>query len=179
MKYDGRNLGRYTGAVTIVREEADGLAQFSIQVQQLPITWQEQCERQLPPPTPPIVGKKYVNGEEQPKYDREDPAYVAEYDKWQHRCWAKKIYDATIDERVKFETDPGLLDTNPGEFYDGVFNELLEAFSRGEIQRWLLTINAIDQVGGADVALAEEGLFQEIQRLLSLPGVEADEAGGG
>lgn len=176
MKFEGRHLSRYTGTVTLVRGEGDDLHQINIRVQQLPVTWQEECERMLPPPTPPVVGKVYEGGEEKPKYNEDDPKYKAEAEQWEHRTWAKKIYDATIDENVQWETDPKLLEDSPGSFYDAIFGELSETFSRGEISRWLFTVNAIDQVGGADVALAEQGLFQVVKGLLELPGLETDTA---
>jgi hypothetical protein len=180
MKFNGRPVGRYTGHVTMVRREGEELKQLAIKVQQLPVGWQEECERLLPPPSPPVVGKRYVEGEEQPKYNTDDPTYVADYETWQHRTWAKKIYDATIDENVQFETPAEMLENEgAAAFYDAIYAELGESFSRGEIARWLLTINSIDQVGGADVALAEQGLFQEIARLSGVSGVEEVEAGAG
>lgn len=180
MKHRGANLGRYTGTVTIVRQEGDDLIQINIRVQQLPIEWQRECERLLPPPVPPVVGKTYdKRGEEHPKYDEKDPKYVAESDQWQRRTWAKKIYDATIDPDIEWETDKALLESDAPAFYDGIFAELSEAFSAGEINRWLFTVNSIDQVGGADVALAEEGLFQAVKGLLEVRDLEEDAAGHG
>lgn len=179
MRHGGRELTRYTGTVVIVRGEGEQLEAIQIKVQQLPVSWQEECERVLPPPTPPVIGKeKKPDGSFGPKYDTEDEKYRAEYATWQHRTWAKKIVDATIDKDVEFETDQGLLATDPLAYYDAIFVELSEAFSRGEIQRWLLTINSIDQVGGADVALVEEGLFPAVKRLLEVRRVEENEAEG-
>lgn len=179
MKRNGQQMNRYTGTVVIVRGEHDELEAIQIKVQQLPVSWQEECERVLPPPTPPVIGKeKQPDGNFGPKYDYEDSGYKSQYAAWQYRTWAKKIVDATIDRDIEFETDQGLLATDPTAYYDAIFAELSESFSRGEIQRWLLTINSIDQVGGADVALVEEGLFPAIKRLLKVPDVEEDATEG-
>lgn len=179
MKHNGQDLHRYTGTVTMVRGEADDLHMLQIKVQQLPVSWHEECERLLPPPAPPIVGKeKQADGNWGAKHDYDDPDFKRDRARWEQRCWAKKIVDATVDRNIEFETSDDLLATNPVDYYDGIFGELSEAFSRGEIQRWLLTINSIDQVGGADVALVEEGLFPAIKRLLAVRDVEEDATEG-
>lgn len=171
MKLDGRNIARNTGYATFIKESTGPngereLYELRILVKAVPISWQDDAERLLPEPMPPVVGKQWdKHGNERPKYDPKDEKYLAARAQWMARTWAKKIYDATIDKAVQWETPAELLERDPGAFYDGVYEELNGSFTKGEIQRWLLAINAIDQVGGADVALAEEGLFQEIVRL--------------
>lgn len=162
MKLGGNSVERYTGTVSIVRPVGDGKYEsLDIKVKQLPITWQEECELQLPPPKPPVVGKTYdKQGNESPKYDRDDPEFKRACATWEHRTWAKKIHDATIDDRIEWETDRG--DLSPSEFYDRIFGELLESFSRSEVAQWVFTINAIDQVAGVDVAFAKESLHRVV-----------------
>ena len=179
MRFDGREIKRSTGYVIFVRGEGkDDLHEVRIRVQALPATWVDECERMLPEPMPPIVGKQWdKNGRESPKYDDKAPAYLEARARWQYRTWAKKIHDATIEPGIVWDTDPSLKDKDAGAFYDSIWHELLGAFTRGEINRWILTVNGIDMVGGADVALHEEGLFQAVRRLLEVRGVEEDAAG--
>jgi len=186
MKHNGRELRRYVGTVTLVRDVVDDngapvlddngrptLERINITVQQLPVSWQEECERMLPPPQAPIVGQeKQPDGTMGPKYDYADPEYLKAQRSWEYKTWAKKIADATIDRLIEFETPGDLLASDPDAYYEAIFGELSEAFSRGELQRWLLTINSIDQVGGADVALIEQGLFPAVERLFQVPAVE-------
>lgn len=178
MKFQGKQFKRYTGYATFVRGESrDDLHEVRIRIQALPITWQDECERVLPEPMPPVVGKVFdKHGNAQPKYDHEDQTYQAQHTQWQYRTWAKKIYDATIDPNVEWETSADVLAAEGAEaFYDRIFDELLEGFTRGEISQWLLSVNTIDQVGGADVALAEERLIQGVRRFIALRDVEAGE----
>ena len=161
MDFAGKKLSRYTGTVHIMREQGDELTDLQIKVRQLPLDWQEECEIQLPPPEAPIVGKEFdKQGVATPKRDYEDAEFVKAGRKWEHATWAKKIHDATIDERITWEADKGLLASSPAAYYEAIYQELSACFSRQEIAQWLLTINSIDQVAGADIALAEESLFR-------------------
>lgn len=163
MQFDGRRIDRYTGTTSIVRknEETGDLEEIRIRVKQLPVTWEEECEMQLPKPKPPVVGRVYdKQGKDTPKYDTDDPEFLEAYREWEHRRWAKKIHDATIDDRVTWETSRD--GKTHEEFYDGIFAELSDSFTRSEITSWITTINLIDQVGGADIAQAKESLHRWI-----------------
>lgn len=175
MKYGSDEIRRYRGYVTFVRGESkDDLHQLRIRIQTLPPTWQDECDRMLPEPVPPIVGKEFDSqGNSRPKHDPKEPRFVAEYTEWRHMVTAKKIHDSTVDPAIQWETDPALLEQDPRAYYRAIYQELAESFSGGEIAHWLVTINGSNQVGGADVALAEEGLFQAVSRLLAVPDVEA------
>lgn len=178
MQYAGKKIDRYTGRVSIGRidEETGELYEISILVKQLPLGWAEECERQLPQPRPPIIGKVYdKQGRETPKYNEDDPGYRAELSKWEHRTWAKKIHDATIDPGITWETVKG--DDIPA-FYDGIYAELAASFSRSEVSTWMVVINGIDQVGGADILLAQEGLSRFIRDAREVQTVAGHEAAG-
>jgi len=174
MQFNGRSVERYKGVVHIVRETEGVLEDFQIRIKQLPATWERDAQRVLPEPVPPVVGKVFDGaGKESPKYGHDDPAYVRSRELWEDRRTALKIRDATIDEGITWQTPVELRQTDIGAYCDALFAELVDAFSRGELSRWVLTINTIDAVGGADIALAEEGLLPVIQRLVQLSQLEA------
>lgn len=179
MQVNGKTLARYTGTVHILRptegKDKQGnliMEDLQIKVQQLHTSWDSEAERLLPPPEAPIVGTSFKdNPQGEPKRDEKDPAYRAKLLEWQQCYRAKRIHDATIDDRIVWETE-GDPKANPWGYYGAIWAELSESFSSQEIARWDLTIVSIDAVGGADIALAEEALFRAVLRGSEVPGVE-------
>jgi hypothetical protein len=154
-------------------EETGELEDYQIRIQQLPASWEKETARLLPEPVPPVVGKVFDGaGKESPKYGHDDPQYVKDRGQWEDRKAALKIRDATIDDRITWQTSEALRSSDIRAYCDGVFAELISGFTRGELNHWLLAINSIDTVGGADIALAEEGLLQLIKRVVRVPDVE-------
>lgn len=179
MQLDGHPVKRYTGCAHILRRENGELVDLQFAIVQLDPQWEEEAERQLPPPTAPINGRtKDASGAMVPTYNEEDPEFLQALAVWQRRQKAKRIHDANIDDRISWETDPEILESNPKKFYDGIWEELRASFARGEINRWVSAIVGIDQVGGADIALAEESLFRELQRLGALSDMEEEPGAG-
>lgn len=184
MQVGGKPVARYTGTVHILRPTGEtdeqgnpAFADLQFKVKQLHTSWAAEAERQLPPPEPPINGSRYENGREITKYDEKDPKYRAALLDWEQMMRAKKIHDATIDDRIEWETDEALLESDPKAFYRSIWQELSDSFSAQELARWDLTIVSIDAVGGADIALAEESLFRAILRRSEVSVVEGDADG--
>jgi hypothetical protein len=178
VKIQGRTHERYRGIVQFIREVDGELSAIQIRVQQLPATWDSEAARMLPEPLAKPNGWKMEDGERVPKYDTEDPAYKKAHETWTQRMQAKKIHDSCVDDGVEFEADEALLHEDPPAYYDAIFAELCQTFSRGELNQWLLTVNAIGQVGGSDIALQEQAMFQRVAASLRISNVAEDEGSG-
>lgn len=180
MKINGESVKRYVGTFRFQREIEGKVRPVGVLVKQLPATWIEDVEVQLPEPEPPVSGwQENKDGQRVDKYDYKDAGYRQAHREWEHRVAAKKIHDATIDDGISWETDPEIRTSDPARFYSGIWDELAEGFSRREINGWVRVIDLIDLVGGADIAIAENELFRELESSAELQEMEAEEGAGG
>ncbi len=108
----------------------------------LPLGFQEKIERFFPTPTPPKAPVKGANGKLQRENgivvvtrNVDDPHYKEQVKKMDLLQAIYVVHCALRnDKSINFETDIGQLETNPQEFYEGIYEELDAAgFTVGDI----------------------------------------------
>jgi hypothetical protein len=188
LKVKGRELERYAGEFTCIRKVpdfdpasgGDPMELIRIKIRALPSSWAEEAAKHLPlrpqPPLGKVATKDPQTGNMVRQPDEEDPDYKRAILAWERLFYAKKIHDATEDEGIEWETQ--LEGVAYEKFYAGIADELDASFSRGEVSQWALAIDGIGQVGGADIAIAAQSMFQGQAFLDYLRAIHKDQQAG-